>query len=446
MDKKLNRLEIVEKFLKLEQQKKLLNLQIRNVYPWQISRVWLFLDLLIFFGGDSNHNQVGESLSKKIKKITRIVLNSIFKNPFFDFRRSEILLFQSSRKYNFNHRYIDIYTHHITENFKNEHKNVMVYETVSENFDNNFTLDFKSNNKHLDFLRICVHFIQLFIRPKFNKKELSEIEKLQHSVKIDFGVDLNISTIFKDSIKQFKAECLMYDLLFRIKKPKEIYIVSSSDKSGMIFAAKRYNIIVNELQHGFNSDKDVILNYPNTPEDSLSYFPDRFFIWDNVKMFFAKLPLSDKNIFKIPNYHLKKMLQDYRNVIKEDKTILIISQPFGSDEIFNFVLKNLPELTDYKIYYKIHPVESKSKKFEKLDQFKNVFVVENQESLYLLMKKSKFVLGIYSSALYEAVVFDCGIILLNLPGVEMSMNLLENSNCKLADTQSSLRSLLDYKI
>lgn len=436
----MNRSEIAERFLKLEKQKNLLNFQVDNTYAWQMSRVWLFLEILIFFENISSDNQTSSSFGKIFNTIKRIILNSVFKNPFFDFRNTEILIFQSSRKYFFNDIYIDIYTHYITEKFNAN--TVTLYETVCENFDNNFSFDFKSKIKHLDFLRICIRLVQIFIRPKFTKQELLNIKDLENEVHKEFGANLSILELFNNSIKQFRAESLVYDFLFWMKKPKEIYIVGSSDKAALIFSAKKKKIVVNELQHGFNSDKDVIFNYPYTPEDSLLYFPNRFFVWNNVQMFFAKLPLSQQNIFQIPNYHLELMLNDTKNITKEEKAILIISQPFGSDDIFNFVIRNISELADFKIYYKIHPVESKSEKFEKLKCFTNVIVIDNQESIYILMRKSKFVLGIYSSALYEAVAFNCAIILLDLPGVEMSINLLENSNCKLADTQSSLRPLL----
>ncbi|KKX51742.1 hypothetical protein [Sphingobacterium sp. IITKGP-BTPF85] len=235
--------------------------------------------------------------------------------------------------------------------------------------------------------------------------------------------------------------------MFKIKKSKEIFLVGSNDKQSLIVAAKRNNIIVNELQHGLNSDKDVILNYPYTVEESLEYFPNHFYKWNNVEMFFAKLPLKSDNIFEIPNYHLEFMIESTKTISRDAKSVLIISQPHGSKEILRFILNNISELDSYKIIYKIHPTEDFNKSIE--DQFvdhKNIHFVRNEESIYALMKKCEFVVGIYSSSLYEAVVFNCSIILLKLPGVEMSLNLLKNSKCKLMDINDRLLKFMIDKI
>ena len=58
------------------------------------------------------------------------------------------------------------------------------------------------------------------------------------------------------------------------------------------------------------------------------------------------------------------------------------------------------------------------------------------------MKRAKYVVGIYSSALFEATAFNCEIILLNLPGVEMAFPLLNNPVNKLLDVNGKLSDIL----
>jgi methylthioribose-1-phosphate isomerase len=63
-------------------------------------------------------------------------------------------------------------------------------------------------------------------------------------------------------------------------------------------AAKDNNIIVNELQHGLAAKEAMIEHFPNTVEDSLEYFPNKYYIWGNLNMMTSKLPVS-KSLFVI---------------------------------------------------------------------------------------------------------------------------------------------------
>lgn len=447
MKKVLNRIEVAEKFLRFEKDRDLTNFKISNVFPWQISRTWLFLEFINFFKG-ATLQTIDNSFKKKISKVGRILANSIFHNPFLDFRQKQIIVFQTDRKYLVKDTYFDIYTYYLVEKLTKDGQKIVSYETVFENFSNKVSLKFNSKIKHLDFLRLCVTVVQPFVKPKFSASEIHQINLLEENCLSEFHHQISLIPYFSNAIKKFKAEYIVYKVLFSIKKPKEIYVVGSSDKAALIFAAKKVGILVNELQHGLNSEKDVILNYPYTTEDSLAYFPNRFFVWNNINMFFAKLPLSKSNIISIPNYHICNMLKETKHVLKEKQLILIISQPHGSEQILDYVVKNITNLQDYEILYKIHPTESQNiSVFEqKLKFYKNVRIVQNEESLYILLKKSAYVVGIYSSALYEASVFDCTIILLNLPEVEFSLNLLDNPKCLLLDTNESIINILTKEL
>lgn len=442
----INREEIVKKFLKFENENELFDFKAAGVIPWEISRVWIYLHILDFFTPVNTYFEKN-SIFLIIEKILRVFTNSILSNPFFDFRKSDILVFESNRRYRVEDKYIDIYTHYFIQKLINEGANITVYQTVLENESTSYKAD--NRFKHLDFIHITSKLLQKFSKPKFTAAELKKIKEVEDGLRREFDFKINLKEYFEESVGKFKAELILYNRLFRLKKPKEIFIVGSSDKAALTFAAKNNDIIVNELQHGLNSDKDVILNYPHTIEESLSYFPNRFFAWDNVNMFFAKLPLKDANIMKIPNFHLDYMVNCTSKIAKEKKTILIISQPYGSEEMLRYVANNLLALQDYEIVYKIHPTENQ-KKFEvfkeKFSNYSNIRFVNNEDSIYILMKRAQFVVGIYSSSLFEAVAFDCRIILLNLPGVEMSFPLLKNSNCKLIDADDRLINFLTEEI
>ncbi|MGX9984896.1 hypothetical protein [Soonwooa purpurea] len=438
IQKKFSYEELTEKFLQFEEKHQLLYLRICDVLPGQIARVSLFLRVVEFYiPGNSSPTKV--SLFSKFKTLLRRgILNNIFYNPFLDFTQSDILIFESGRKYMSYHGYIDIYTYHLNRYLINKGKSTKVYEVF---FNENEKIFKNTNTKHLDFIRFSSYLKQRKIECIFNEQEVDIIEKISLAFEQEFGIKIDFKQLFTFEIKRFKAEYSLYNKLFILKKPKEIFIINSCDKPAMVFAAKQNHIIVNELQHGLNSDKDVILNFPYTEEDSLDYFPNRFYEWDNVNMFFAKLPLSFHNIIKFPNLNIQHLLEELKTTPKEKNNILIISQPYGSEEIQQYILKSLPKLGLFQIIYKAHPVENMQKMAEfekKCEGFSNIRVVNNSESIYQLMKKAQYVVGIYSSSLFEAVAFDCKIILLNLPGVEMSFPLLEDANNQLIGIEKEL--------
>ena len=444
----LTRKEISEKFLKYEKDHNLLYLVIDKVMPWQISRVWLFLSIYESFS--PKKNSPPKKIREKIMKIQRIIFNSIFNNPFIDLKKSETLVFQSSRKYLVDHTYIDIYTQYLIDKLRNQHQKVTVYETFVENADNPLSfLGILQNKRHLDFINIISKFLKKFVKTDFSIAEFEVSKKIEADLKKEFFFEANISFFFKETIKQFKAEYLLYDLLFRLKRPNEIFIINSCDKSALVYAAKKNNIIVNELQHGYSSDKDLISNYPYTEEESLAYFPNRYYIWDNVDMFFAKLPLKRANILKIPHYHLENLILKTANIEKNKACILIISQPHDTGKLQDIIVNNKDDIKDYEIIYKKHPVENETAYTNFKNKFvedKNIKFIDNEESVYVFLKKAHYVIGIASAALFEAVAFDCRIILLNLPGVEMSFPLLKNSNCKLIDGDDRLINFLTEEI
>ena len=436
-----NRIEIAKKFLDFEHRNKLLYFNVQDVFIWQIARVWLFIDIL---NASTKGNFTSENhfnFKENIFRLLRILVNGVLRNPYIDFRKSDILVFRSSRRYLCKNEYIDIYTQNLVEKLKKDKARLTVYEMEPEN------VETRSINaeKHIDFIQVASKALQKINFQKFSSSEIDEIKKIQQNLKEEFGFEADLVTQFKDYFRKFKAEQFLYNILFWIKKPKEIFIVSSSDKQALIFAAKSRQIVVNELQHGLMSNMDAIMNYPYTEEESLQYFPNRFFSWDNVNMFFSKLPLKDENIRKISNGHIVNMLTETKNIPKEENTILIISQPFGSKDIQKFILHNIAELKDFKIIYKIHPTEDRDEFtsfLEAAKPYSNIEFLDNEQSIYALMKRAKYVVGIYSSALFEATAFNCEIILLNLPGVEMAFPLLNNPVNKLLDVNGKLIDIL----
>lgn len=441
--KQLTYSEITEKFFEFEQKHGLLFFKVDGVFPWQIARVLIFLQIVDHLI-PGNAAPVLKSKKDKIKDLFhRIFINVLFFNPFFDFKKKKILVIESGRKYRDKNAYIDIYTEYLCQDLDRNKVSYTRYEN-NYNLDAHFS-DRKLDSKHLDFILLSSKLTKKFIKSYWSDVEISKIQVISKDLESIFGFKVEVAQIFKEEIGKFKAEFSLYSKLFRLKKAEEIYITNSSEKSSIIAAAKNNGMIVKELQHGLMSDKDVISNYPHTKEGSLDYFPDQFYIWDSVDMFFGKLPLEEENIIHFKNQHIERWIQKTAHINKDEKTILVISQPYGATELQDFIKKNRETLTDYSIIYKMHPAENEqlfSAFKSEFTDVPNISFVNNEESMYILLKKAKYALGIYSSSLFEAKAFDCKVILLNLPGVEMSFPLLKFKQNKIIDFNQKLSDIL----
>jgi hypothetical protein len=430
--------------LELESRYNLLDWKIEGVYAWQSARIIIYLMIVnSFFLRKNNPKKL--TLNEKIKCLAhRIFINSVFCNPFLDLKKHTALVFDSGRKYKVDNGYLDIYTDYFCTDLKNEGISFRKYET-------NYSVDNLANsdvrNRHLDFILLTSKIISIFIKVNLEERDIKQIKSIEKSISTVLKVDLNLSNILKVAVKCFRAEYPLYKLLFRMQRPEEIYLTNSSDKASLIKAAKDCKIIVNELQHGLMVKEDLISNYPNSVEGSVSYFPDKFYKWDGLEMCTCKLPISEENIIKFSNRHLHYMLQKTKNNKRNVKQILVISQPECSGDILQFIMRNIDEMKDFQFIYKIHPAENletliRNEKY-KLDSYKNIKFISNEKSIYQIFSESAYVIGIFSTALFEAYYFGCKILILDLPGAEFANSLLDDNKAKLLSIDEKLFSRIE---
>jgi len=420
---------IIDTILDLEKKHHLLEWKIADIYAWQSARAKIYQLLLNTIIPNNSGHKKKNLIKKYLNFSKRIFMNSLFYNPFISFDKYDTLVFESDRRYFVEGKYIDIYTKYFCDELEKEN---ILYKKIKP--------------KHQDFIHIISLFISNFIKPKICKYDFEKINNLECEINDLLGVKIDISAIFIQEIKRFKSSYPFYSLLLKIKNIKNVYLINSTDKASLIKAAKDLNIIVNELQHGLIVKEGLIANYPNTVEDSLAYFPNKFFIWEKLNMVTSKLPLSDKNIINFKNKHLQNMLEKNKDIAKKDNQILVISQPYGSSEILKYILENSKEMQKWNFIYKMHPVENhdsfRDAIINDFSKYSNITFVNNNQSVYSLMSESSYVVGIFSTALFEASYFGCKIILLNLPGVEFSFSLIKNSNAILLDTEEKLSHVL----
>ena len=434
---------ITNSLLSIEKKYNLLNWEIEGIYVWQSARVNIYLKLIdsLIPQYSITSSTRNTSLNKLSILFKRVIINAIYYNPFFDYKKSDIIVFESPRKYKVDDDIIDIHTKYLCDNFDDNFVNYQKYLT-SFSFDG--LVKKRKKSKHIDFVRLIVKLIAKFISVNIDANHTKKIKLIEQEIRQIFDIKMDIFNIIGKIIRRFKVEYWLYYKLFSIKRPREIYLVNYCFQTAMIKAAKDNGSIVIEIQHGLMVKEDLIYHFPNSEKGNVAYFPDKFYIWNEMNT--SIIPIIEDNIINYGNKHLENRLSKYKDIKKNEKAILIISQYGFSDNVATQLLKSIKDLQDYEITYKLHPNEQDNwksyHKLVKLSEYKNVTIVDNNYSIYKLLAESKYVIGVYSAAVFEADYFDCNIILLNLPGVEMSQKLLSKERVKLLHDNDTLLKLL----
>lgn len=436
-------MNITAELIELENKFNLLYMKINGVYAWQSARVVIYLKIQKEINSQTFKSTILSHGFRLKLLYDRIMINAIMHNPFIGIKKKDVLVFESARKYLVNNEYIDRYTKYLCDELDEKGISYQKYQS-------SYSFDRLSKNrkgtKHLDFIRLIAIIRIRFSSCKIDSANLKRIKLVELEIFQIFGVKINLLNIFKDTIKEFKAFYPLYKKLFKEIGPREIYIVNSCDKSALISAAKDNGIIVNELQHGLIAKEGFIQHFPYTIENSLAYFPNRFYLWANIPICSSKLPISADNIVYFEDKYLTTIKDKYKKIEKEKNKILIVSQPQYSKELFQFVLRNLPNMNDYQFIFKLHPTEElnfeNDNQIKQIEKYNNFKFANNQSSIEKLFSTSNYVLGVYSAALFEASYLGCQILLLNLPGVEMASSLIEKRNARLIETTNDLLDFL----
>lgn len=415
--------EIAKLFLEFEKDNNIFEWESDGIFIWQLCRVNIFQHLLARAKSDKPAYR-GSTIQRILNKRFRIK-NILLYNPLKDNRHSDALVFESSRYINVNGKFIDPYTSFFIEELKVKKLSVTRYQS---NYTTDRLSEKNSEVKHLDYIEynsLKKAKTYIFVLNADDTKKIKEIEKYFSS---HLSIELDLSSYVSYLISFYKAELLYYQKLLDLKKPDKIYLVDYNSKMAIVAAAKERNIETTELQHGVMVGEDIIYHYPSVKEGEHKYFPDKFIVWNELWKKSCKLPISPENIIVRKNDLLEHKKLKYKSVSKIDNQILIASQYDLTNEIAEEVLNNISYFKDYKIIYKLHPVEysqlEKNIFLKKLKTYENVFFPDAKSDLHLYLAQSKYFIGVYTFVIFEALEFDCEINLLELPGIEM-MNFLK---------------------
>lgn len=439
MDKKISLKELAEFFWALEEKYNLLTFEIDGVQIWLYLRFRIFQTVARQVGLFQQAHTKHVSFKEIIKAIPSLFYYSVFSNPLTGNYKKKYLIFNSGRKVKEKDKYIDIYTEHFVRDLKEG-----TYEIIEELYLNKHFTSKRKYRKHQDYQQIRTFLKTKFSKFKFSSSHESFINTIKDEIESELKIKINLFKLFRNGFLNFKYDFEFYSKLIKKRKPEKIYLVCSYGyKMALVAAAKKYGIEVIELQHGTMSKYHFGYSYPG--KSSIGYFPDKILFlgeyWKNCMHY----PLKEekREVYGFPVF--RKQREDLKHVPKIPNQILVISQGTIANKLSEFIWENKEVLKSYSIIYKLHPGEYDRWKVEnehlkKLALLDNVTVIDNNKfSLYKLIAESEFVIGVYSTAIFEALSFKCKVLVINLEGINYIEDLIERKIVKLISNKEDLK-------
>jgi len=435
----------LKKYIRIESNLNLFSMIVDGIPIWEIVRYPLFKKILIELGLEnetmiSRFNKWDKCIWL-LKALKYLFLSLFLNNPFFIKKKSVIFISHSRSKYEDN-GYTDIYTNPIIDSIKDRYSCAAL-----EHPDVKYLHKNKSNCKvyYLDcfyfIFKICKAIKNIYSKPKY----LNSISLLERDINEAFKLNLNIN-IFLDKYKLgWESEVFFYNKWLRWVKPKIIIVADGAKNKSIIYAAKILEIAVVELQHG--SPARGKLNY-DFPENILNLptFPDIFLTFGDYWTKSSDYPIHKDKVISLGFPYISKKIERFRTVSKKD-ALLVLSQPTVSESLASYVIFVKEKNPNLEVVYKLHPKENISDRVEYSTLKKlGVTLVKDEVDLYELFSACKWQLGVYSTALYEGLMFSCQTFVLNIVGCEFMKDLIDKKIVHFLSVDEDITSFLSSDV
>jgi hypothetical protein len=236
-----------------------------------------------------------------------------------------------------------------------------------------------------------------------------------------FDTTLNRSLLCRllaNSIASFWVEFYFYRAFFKLTRPKFIFVVCGYENLAVFKAAKLSGITSIELQHGASINQYHI----GYAKDNVKYRPDRFFNFGRFWNQSEPYGLAKKSMDALGNKAFWDGVSKHGVDLdaESSQNVLIVSQ--GTVSKYLYGVAELITASGVRATFRLHPGELVSDKVD----YKLIDISTGKQSIIEALKNKPLVIGVYSTALYEAASLGCKVIILKAPGWENMINFIDS--------------------
>lgn len=199
-----------------------------------------------------------------------------------------------------------------------------------------------------------------------------------------------------------------YEELFEKISPKAIMVYPHYDEHmfSAIAAARKCGIKSIEMQHGRINAHEAYWYEDQSTEGKL--LPDYFFSYGKWWIAQTNLPEFCRTV-SVGNAYLQTQIETYAQENSSSHIIIVFSNPQNGKDLSELIYQVSDEIESMgmKVIYKLHPNEVKLWKTEYpcLNKMRNITVIENRVSIYELLSKAEFAIGVNSTVFFEATAY-----------------------------------------
>lgn len=419
-----------------------------NLFEFEVGGVKIWEQIRVQFFNAISRRSLNEPATRLPRQtgLSRIkrLLFSVFqfrRNPFLS-SKADIMFICSARRLHENDGiWWDIYTDPIMDAMKHR------YTAFESHFLNEHYRPEKTTKLRyfdfVDFLSFVLRSTRI-VRTIFTQEELRKIRLVEQSVLKDFEVKLDFEELVRRTLEERKIRLPLYKFLIKRVQPHLAILAQGYGWETMIEACRASGVPTIELQHGIISPESVAYSFPGEFRKKET-FTDYLFVFGDFWKSAAEFPIPLSRVASVGYPHFERKRRKYSKLPKQ-KQILFISQgPVGVALSHIASELSVIEDFDYKIKYKLHPLEREGwrEKYPWLVSSKVEVLDQKEDILYKLFAESTIQVGVYSTALYEGLGFALRTYIFDAPESIHSKPLYEGKLATKFASTSELRELIE---
>ncbi len=233
-----------------------------------------------------------------------------------------------------------------------------------------------------------------------------------------------------------------YKKIINKVKPKVVLYTMSYISEWIILTEtlKEMGIPGIEILHGYVDNNCVAYNYSEVGLNNS--LPDYIFAYSQIQKDVIKWGIPADHVRVVGNPWLEKRKKEFLNCNCEEKrkkTITFISS--GNQAIEKYLVRLAKHIdhNKYNIVFKLHPEEYASWRTIYQNLPNSIKIIDNNEKdIHFYLAQSDFVIGINSTALFEAAAYSCDIYILEEESCQSMNILLKAGRASLVHTEEEL--------
>jgi len=444
MNKKLTLKEVRNIFVELEKKYSVYSLESNNVYYWKLIRKDLYDYIIMKLGFVEKAHPMSnwDKIKRFIFLLKYSTINLLKKN---NIKRSDVLILTHGRKNKINDSYEDIYLYDILRQLKKNNSSYFIIDRP-DHYGKHLG---KERNNIIYFERFG-HIVREILYPFFiHRIKLTEtrnvIIEIEKEIKERLNIDINLEKLIKKKIFRFILEKRYFDKLLDKIQPNNIFLVVSYGKEELIASARERGINVTEVQHGVITNYHMGYYFPY--KEQIPYFPDKLILFGEYWKDSVEFPQNTS--LEVGSFSFCRPSKKIKTSDKKNKVLFISQGTIGSQ--LSKIAASFAKNNKIGCYYKLHPSEFNNWKikYPELSRSQDdglIEVVLNSKSIYELFEECKFVIGVNSTAIFEALLYECNTYVIKIEGYQYMDFLIKHNYVKLISDNFNINitDLLDY--